>query len=142
MTVLVTGAAGFIGLRVVERLVEHGLVSIRCLVRSPSGCSGLNKLKEQCSGRADIEVKTGNLLSRRDCEDAVRGVSIIYHLAAGRGEKLVADAFMNSVVTTRNLLEACHKACTVRRFVNISSFSVYTNRHKTRQRLLDERCQI
>jgi nucleoside-diphosphate-sugar epimerase len=35
---------------------------------------------------------------------------------------------MNSVVTTRNLLEACVEHGRLRRFVNVSSLSVYSNR--------------
>jgi nucleoside-diphosphate-sugar epimerase len=48
----------------------------------------------------------GNLLSRKDCEVATQDVAVIYHLAAGTGTKSFADAFVNSVVTTRNLLRA------------------------------------
>jgi nucleoside-diphosphate-sugar epimerase len=65
---------------------------------------------------------------------------VVYHLAAGRGEKSFPDAFMNSVVTTRNLLEACHKNQSLRRFVNISSFTVYTNQQRSRWGILDETC--
>jgi len=67
---------------------------------------------------------------------------VVYHLAAGRGEKLVADAFMNSVVTTRNLLDACGSEGGIRRFVSISSFSVYSNCQKPGGRLLDESCPL
>src|SRR5258706_15160241 len=45
---------------------------------------------------------------------------------------------MNSVVTTRNLLEASLHENRLKRFVNISSFSVYANTHKSWSRLLDE----
>jgi nucleoside-diphosphate-sugar epimerase len=84
----------------------------------------------------------GNLLSREDCAAAVRGIAVVYHLAAGRGEKLVADAYMNSVVTTRNLLEACHSEGRLKRLVSVSSFSVYSNRRKPRGSLLDESCPV
>ena len=36
---------------------------------------------------------------------------VIFHLAAGTGEQLFPDAFMNSVVTTRNLLDASLRHC-------------------------------
>ena len=68
---------------------------------------------------------------------ACAGVTVVFHLAAARGEKSIPDAFMNSVVTTRNLLDAYRQQSTGRRFVTISSFSVYSNRG-TRRRLLDE----
>jgi nucleoside-diphosphate-sugar epimerase len=63
---------------------------------------------------------------------------VIYHLAAGRGEKFYPDAFLNSVVTTRNLLEAVRGCPSLKRFVTVSSFSVYSNRNKSHGRLLDE----
>ena len=48
---------------------------------------------------------TGNLLSGDDCAYATKGVAVIYHLAAGRSD-MFADAYLNSVITTRNLLQA------------------------------------
>ena len=45
-------------------------------------------------------------MSREDCEAASKDVTLIFHLAAGIGEKSYPDAFLNSVVTTRNLLDA------------------------------------
>lgn len=139
--ILVTGAAGFIGSKVVARLLERGFRNLRCLVRPPAQSGRLSALIEQYGRKAKIELFQGNLLSRKDCEEATRGAAVIYHLAAGRAD-MIADAFMNSVVSTRNLLEAaaCHKC--LRRFVNISSFSVYSNRDKPRGRLLDEECPM
>jgi nucleoside-diphosphate-sugar epimerase len=49
---------------------------------------------------------------------------------------------MNSVVTTRNLVEAALREKSLRRFVNVSSFAVYTNSDKPRGRLLDESCPV
>ncbi len=44
------------------------------------------------------------------------------------------------MVTTRNLLDAAlHHGC-LRRFVNVSSFTVYTNQHNPRSGVLDENC--
>jgi len=83
-----------------------------------------------------VEVFKGNLLSRSDCEAACRGVALIFHLAAGTGEKSFPDAFMNSVVTTRNLLEASLQYAHLKRFALVSSFAVYSNRQKSKR--LDE----
>ncbi len=52
---------------------------------------------------------------------------VIFHLAAGTGEKSFPDAFLNSVVATRNLLEASLRFGSLRRFVLVSSFAVYSN---------------
>jgi nucleoside-diphosphate-sugar epimerase len=67
---------------------------------------------------------------------------VIFHLAAARGEKSFPDAFMNSVVTTRNLLDASLRHPCLRRFVSISSFAVYANTRKPRWRRLDESCPV
>ena len=126
--VLVTGAAGFIGSRVLESLLERGFRNVVCLVR-PS--SDLAKLEASIKSRPPgtrVEVLRGNLLSRADCEATSKGVAVIYHLAAGTGEKSFPDAFMNSVVTTRNLLEASAQHTCLKRFVLVSSFAVYSNR--------------
>ena len=83
----------------------------------------------------------GNLLSRDDCLSAAEGVSVIYHLAAGV-EKTFPGCFLNSVVTTRNLLDAAIKEPTLKRFVNISSLAVYSNEKIRRGGLLDESCEV
>lgn len=134
---LVTGASGFIGARLLERLVAHGFRNIRAFVRPSSDVAGLEALAARMRARGRLEFVTGNLLSREDCAVACAGVTVVFHLAAARGEKSIPDAFMNSVVTTRNLLDAYRQQSTGRRFVTISSFSVYSNRG-TRRRLLDE----
>jgi nucleoside-diphosphate-sugar epimerase len=140
-TVLVTGAAGFIGIRVVESLLNHGCRNVRCFLRPSGRADEIEQVVRRVGGAARVQIVRGNLLSRDDCIAATRDVAVIYHLAAGRAD-MVADAFMNSVVTTRNLLEATLRHDGLKRFVNISSFSVYSNRQKPRGRLLDETCPV
>jgi nucleoside-diphosphate-sugar epimerase len=137
--ILVTGATGFIGSRLVKTLVDRGFRQVRCFVRPTSDRA---QLDAACGTGARIEVTKGNLLSRADCLAATRDVAVIFHLAAGRGGKSFPDAFMNSVVTTRNLLDAAREHGCLRRFVSISSFAVYSNTQKPRRRILDESCQV
>jgi len=137
--ILVTGAAGFIGSRVVASLMERGFRNVVCFTRPSSNMARLEAIRNTAQG-ARFEVVRGNLLSRADCEAATKGVSVIYHLAAGTGEKSFPDAFMNSVVTTRNLLEADAQNGFLKRFVVVSSFAVYSNRQKTSR--LDESCPV
>src|SRR5215471_4910984 len=139
--ILITGANGFIGVRLVESLLQLGLRRLRCFVRRSSQTSRLEALAAGHAG-VEIELVKGNLLSHEDCLAATEGVKVIYHLAAGRGEKSYPDAFMNSVVTTRNLLEATLFHNTLKRFVNVSSFTVYTNSGNRNGRLLDESCAV
>jgi nucleoside-diphosphate-sugar epimerase len=139
--VLITGANGFIGSRVVANLLNRGFRRLRCLVRSQRPQTLLRVL-EKYGAAADVEIIQGNLLSRSDCEVAANNVAVIYHLAAARGEKSFADAFLNSVVTTRNLLDVVVAQKCLKRFVNVGSFAVYTNTKKPKWRLLDESCAV
>jgi nucleoside-diphosphate-sugar epimerase len=136
--ILVTGATGFIGSRLVVNLLDRGFRNVRCFARPSSTVARLDSLAD----RGRVAVITGNLLSREDCNAATKDVAVIFHLAAGRGEKSFPDAFMNSVVTTRNLLEASIEHKCLRRFVNVSSLTVYTNTKKPNWRLLDESCPV
>src|SRR5271157_3616121 len=140
--IFVTGAAGFIGFRLVNCLLDRGFLNLRCFVRPSSDVTRVEALQECRRDGARVEVLEGNLLSREDCNAATRDAAVIFHLAAGRGEKSYPDAFLNSVVTTRNLLEASLRDQCLRRFVNVSSFAVYTNRKKPRWRVLDESCLV
>jgi nucleoside-diphosphate-sugar epimerase len=141
-SILVTGATGFIGLRLVRNLLDRGFRNIRCFARSSSGSTRLENLVASGDSAGGIEIIHGNLLSPQDCYDATKDVAVIFHLAAGRGEKSFPDAFMNSVVTTRNLLEGSRQHNCLRRFVNVSSFAAYTNMKKPRWRMLDESCPV
>jgi len=140
--ILVTGATGFIGRRVVNALLNRGFWNVRCLVRPSSKIAGFQTALHAHEQAAGVEVMTGNLLSVKDCAAAAKGVAVVFHLAAGRGEKSFPDAFLNSVVTTRNLLDACVAEGCVRRFVNMSSFAVYRNSGNPKWRLLDESAPV
>jgi nucleoside-diphosphate-sugar epimerase len=139
-TILVTGANGFIGSRVVHTLLSYGFKRVRCFMRPTSNSRNL-EAKTEAFNRTNVEIVRGNLLSHDDCLRAAKGVSIILHLAAGI-EKSFPGCFLNSVVTTRNLLEAVIKEQTLKRFVNISSIAVYTNEKIRRGGLLDETCEV
>jgi nucleoside-diphosphate-sugar epimerase len=139
---LVTGAAGFIGARVLQCLLDRGFRNLVCFVRPSSELGEVEAIIERKPTGSRIELLKGNLLSREDCEAASKDVAVIFHLAAGIGEKSFPDAFLNSVVATRNLLDASLRCTLLRRFVLVSSFAVYSNCQKPRGRLLDESCPI
>jgi nucleoside-diphosphate-sugar epimerase len=139
--VLVTGASGFIGTKVVEILLEYGFSNLRCFVRPSSQLGRLEKTLAQFDGHPNVELATGDILSREDCARAAEGVSVIYHLAAGF-DKSFAGAFMTSALGTRNLLDAFLNVGKPRRFVNVSSFAVYSNRGLKRDGMLDETCPL
>ncbi len=81
MTVLVTGAAGFVGNNVVERLVNKGQ-SVRALVRSTE------KAQKRLGKFGDkIEIVQGDVTDRAAMKKVMRGVSAIVHTVAISMEK-------------------------------------------------------
>lgn len=122
MKVLVTGAGGFLGRRIVDSLLRQGVTHVRVHVRQAPPKGMVEDLQSRYP-QATIEVAQANLLSRGALEPLVQGVDCVVHAAAGM-KGAAADMFANTVLTSRNLLEA---ACAqkVRRIVLISSFSVY-----------------
>jgi nucleoside-diphosphate-sugar epimerase len=115
--ILVTGATGFVGRHVVDRLAQHReILSVRALVRQRA--SG----HDQVPG--NVEIVTGDLLDLPSVERAVNGVDAIVHLASknvdhdGTGFKSI------NVDGTRALCEAAvgHR---VSRLIYLSSVGVY-----------------
>lgn len=136
--VLVTGAAGFIGTRVVQTLLEYGFRNVRCFVRPSSNQRRLNDVIARVGGAGEsVEIVEGNLLQPENCERAAAGCAVIFHLAAA-SDKSFAACVMNSALTTRNLLDAAVAAGTLKRFVNVSSFAVYCTINMRRRALLSE----
>jgi nucleoside-diphosphate-sugar epimerase len=135
MTVLVTGAAGFLGTPVVERLLARDVGRIRCLVRPSSDMSRLAALAS-AYGSDRVEVTTGNLQSAADLGRALTGNDTVYHLASGmRGAP--AAIFMDTVVASKRLLDGLSNH-PIKRFVLVSSMSVYGLASVPADRLVDE----
>jgi nucleoside-diphosphate-sugar epimerase len=122
MKVLVTGAGGFLGRRLVESLLRAGVNDVRVHVRQAPPAGMVEGLRTQYP-QANIEVAQANLLSRGALEPLVAGVDCVIHAAAGM-KGAAADMFANTVLTSRNLLEAVG-AQKVKRVVLISSFAVF-----------------
>jgi nucleoside-diphosphate-sugar epimerase len=139
--ILVTGSNGFIGVKVVETLLEYGFTNLRCFVRASSRLDRLKEMLERFSAGRSVEIVAGDLLLRDDCRKAAERVSVILHLAAGI-EKSFAGAFMNSALATRNLIDAFLEFGQPKRFVNVSSFAVYSTLKLKRGALLDETCAL
>lgn len=127
MKVLVTGAGGFLGTHVIERLLAHGYRDIRCFLRGRGKAEKLLAMSATYPD-ANLELCYGNLRSKSDCARAVAGASLVIHLAAGL-KGAPAELFADSVVASRNLLEALKARDNLpiksTRVLLVSSFGVY-----------------
>lgn len=125
-TVLVTGAGGFIGSRLCEKLIEGGS-SVRAFVRYTSRAEiGLLKLlpKEVLER---IEIIRGDLRDNNAVEQAAKGTDTVFHLGA-----LISipysyvhpvETVQTNVIGTMNILEACRKVGA--KLVHTSTSEVY-----------------
>jgi len=112
--VLVIGASGFLGGRLVERLVlEHG-ARVRILVRKVMGAAPL--------ARFPLEVVVGDMLDARAVAAAAQGCSVIFNCAKGKGGNPVLRRAVDSD-GVRNVVEAAR--ANGARVVHVSSFVVY-----------------
>jgi dihydroflavonol-4-reductase len=129
MTTLVTGATGFIGRHLVERLRAGGC-SVRALVRPGSAASALHDM--------GVRICPGDLRDPASVERAVSGCRQVFHLAAvihGPGATRSRLRQVN-VEGTENVARCCRKAG-VERLVVTSSVAVYGRGQ--RNRAIDER---
>jgi NAD dependent epimerase/dehydratase len=127
MKALVTGAGGFIGSHLVERLVADG-VEVRALVRY--GSRGDRGQLERLGAAAleAVELVAGDVRDPFRTDETVRGCSVVYHLAA-----LIAIPYSyaaprsyvdTNVGGTLNVLQACLRHG-VERVVHTSTSECY-----------------
>ncbi len=107
-SIFITGASGFIGGRLCERLVQKGARRVTALVRNPSHGVRIARLP--------IKICRGDLLDRNSLPGLLGDARIVIHLGLG-----FAGAIVNG---TRNILEVSLQAG-LHRFVHMSTAAVY-----------------
>ncbi|MEA2173106.1 MAG: hypothetical protein QOD00_698 [Blastocatellia bacterium] len=125
MLVLLTGGTGFIGARLLEKLLARDHV-VRVLVRPEKA--------KQFSRRRNVETVVGTLADARILAESMNGVDTVYHLAwqsnrrnaaeLSEGDK--AEEVRANISGARILLRASVTS-EARRFIYTSTVSVYDN---------------
>lgn len=138
MSVLVTGATGFLGQRLVRLLREDG-VDVCCLVRPSSDVEPLRRTvgNDLWNG---VDVRAAELSNEEACREAMTGCTVVYHVAAGLSGS-TSTLFLSSVIPTRRVMRAASNAG-VQRFVLVSSLGVYGTSTMSAGSLLDEQSPI
>ncbi|MFO7966426.1 MAG: SDR family oxidoreductase [Archaeoglobaceae archaeon] len=113
MKVLLTGATGYIGRRLKQKLLEDESVQLRLFVR--------NKKKIRPETREKVEIVEGDTFNKEALEKAAEGVDVAYYLIHSLGAgKNFADL---DRVSAENFRDACIKAG-VKRMIYLGGLGV------------------
>ncbi len=104
--ILVTGATGYVGGRLVPRLLAAGY-RVRCLVRDPARLQGREWM-------ARVEIVSGDVLQQQSLLSAMRGVNAVYYLVHSLGGG--SDFSERDLLAARNCAQAA-KAAGVQRII-------------------------
>ncbi|HUG55074.1 MAG TPA: NAD-dependent epimerase/dehydratase family protein [Vicinamibacteria bacterium] len=122
-TVLLTGGAGFIGSTLARRLLPHNkVVVLDTGARNALAGSGV-------AGHANLTVHVGDVMDPAAVREAMRGCSMVVHLAAIAGVdtviKMPVTTMKVNLIGTYNVLEAAVAEGGVERFIDFSTSEVF-----------------
>jgi UDP-glucose 4-epimerase len=125
--VLVTGADGFIGSHLAERLVLEGAhVRVFCFYNSQGSLGWLEAVAPEI--RSELDIQLGDIRDSRFVDQACKDVEIIFHLAALIAipySYIAAESFVDTNIRgTLNVLEGARRSG-VKRIVQTSTSEVY-----------------
>src|SRR5918996_653981 len=118
MVVLVTGATGFLGRRVVHELLEHNY-EVRCLVHSPG--------RERIFPPRSVDVHYGSVTDPDALASAFQGVDHVVHLVAVVRQRKGSTYSQINHQGAANVVEAAKQAGGVKHFVEISNIGAANN---------------
>jgi UDP-glucuronate 4-epimerase len=127
MKILITGAAGFIGSHLAERLVDLGHEVVGLDNFSPYYCVDLKKLNALDLQKKGIQVQKLDLVID-NLTEITNGVEAVFHFAAQPGISAatpLSEFIKNNIDATENLYQALKDNSNLKILVNICTSSVY-----------------
>ena len=117
MAVLVTGASGFLGGRLVEMLVAAG-EQVRVFARPTANLGRLSALP--------LDVVRGDFADPEALRRAVSGIGQIFHCAGCSTDWAAWSTFQQSnILAVQALLDSVRNSTSLRRFLHVSTSDVY-----------------
>jgi len=124
MKFFVTGAGGFIGSNLVDRLLSEGHVVVGC----DNFATGFRRFLEGALTSPRFQLLEHDLLSPEGIAEAMRGTDVVFHLAANADVRFGTQAprrdLEQNTMVTFNVLEAM-RAQGVKRIAFSSTGSIY-----------------
>ncbi|HEU0104527.1 MAG TPA: NAD-dependent epimerase/dehydratase family protein, partial [Vicinamibacteria bacterium] len=122
-TILLTGGAGFIGSALARRLLpDNRVVVLDTGTRNSLATSGM-------AGHPNLELRIGDVMDPVAVREAMRGCTIVVHLAAIAGVdtviKMPVTTMKVNLIGTYNVLEAAVAQGGMERFVDFSTSEVF-----------------
>lgn len=115
MKALITGATGFIGSHLTEKLIHSGF-EVYCLVRDPYNLRNIDKV--------DVRKVFGDCTEIESLYKAVRGVDYVFHVAGVTKACKEEDYYKANVKGTENIVNAVLRMNpNIKRFVYLSSLA-------------------
>jgi|Deesub1362A_J573_1020465.scaffolds.fasta_scaffold02277_4 nucleoside-diphosphate-sugar epimerase len=117
MRALVTGATGFIGSHLTERLIKRGY-RVSCLVRKTSNLRWIEDL--------EVDLVVGDCSNMDTLIDAVKGFDYVFHVAGLTKTSRPEEFYIINYKGTENLIRAVAKSNReIKRFIYLSSLAAY-----------------
>ncbi|MBP9096442.1 MAG: NAD-dependent epimerase/dehydratase family protein [Ignavibacteria bacterium] len=115
MKAFITGATGFVGSHLADKLLAKGY-EVYCLKRSTSSTKWLD-------GK-DIKYVDGDLFSNEVLEKTIADMDYVYHVAGVVKSKDKAGFIKGNQLATKNLIEITYKVNpNIKKFVHVSSLA-------------------
>jgi len=122
---VITGGAGFIGSRLIDRFISEGR---KVTILDNLSVGKIGNIK-QWSNNPHFTFVKGDLKNPKDIKKAIQGSQAVFHLAANPevqvGETDPHVHFQENLVATFNLLEVMRKSKTAKTIVFTSTSTIY-----------------